>query len=110
MYQEIYPKPCKILCNDGQFNFGTEVTLKISKAFSKKESLPVIVDLWKNFTAGICKLNILETDCKGFFFTIGNPASVELEKDMTYVVYTDEDGVAIKANSFCMVFTHYFRL
>jgi len=100
MYKEIYPKPCKVSCSEGQFNFGKELTLKISKNFSKRESLPVIADLWKNFTAGICKLNILQSDDQeNFLFTIGNPANVEIEKGMTYVVYTDENGIAIKADS-----------
>ena len=99
MYPEIYPKPCRISCSDGQFNFGTEVTLKISKDFSKKKSISVLFDMWTNFTLGICRLNILETDCKDFFFIIGNPKEIELEKDMTYVVYTDEEGIAIKADS-----------
>ena len=113
MYQKIYPEPKKIICNEGCFEFGTELTLKISKDFKMEESLPLMAELFKNFTCGVCKLNIEKSHDEGsFLWTIGNPADVKLEDEYTYVVAIDEDGIAIKAKddlSLIHGFYTYFR-
>ena len=100
MYQNIYPHPRMIACVDGQFAFGREVTFKISKDFAREDSLEFLKQMWKNFTFGSCKLNFVKTDRRGdFLWKIGNPAVKELNPEMSYGVYTDENGIAIKGDS-----------
>ncbi|MBR2500328.1 MAG: hypothetical protein IKB60_04535 [Clostridia bacterium] len=55
MYQKIYPEPKKVVCRNGFFEFGNELTLKISKDFAREESLPMMAELFTNFTCGVCK-------------------------------------------------------
>ena len=98
MYQKIYPEPKKIICNEGCFEFGNEITLKISKDFQMEESLPLMAELFKNFTCGVCKLNVEKVHDKGsFLWTFGEPKEVNLDDNYTYAVSTDKCGIAIKA-------------
>ncbi len=96
MYQKIYPQPKKVTCKEGRFEFGSEVTLKISKDFAFEDSLSLMAELFKNFTCGVCKLNIEKSHEEGFLWTLGSPQKIELGDDYTYAVYTDENGIAIK--------------
>ena len=100
MYQQIYPKPHEIVCDSGSFEFGTEVTMEISKDFGKEQSLKLFAEMWKNFTSGICRLNIVKTERSGdFLWTIGKPGNIKLKEGMAYCVHTDKNGIAIKADS-----------
>lgn len=100
MYQQIYPHPREVFCDSEYFEFGTEVTMEISVDFEKAESLSLLADMWKNFTAGICMLNIVKTERSGdYLWTIGSPGDVKLKDGMTYCVYTDKNGISVKADS-----------
>ena len=100
MYQNIYPQPCEIVCREGQFSFGKELVMEISMDFSKEKSLSFLAELWKNFTAGICKLTIRKKERVGdFLWKIGNPEPLELQPGMAYAVEVGEKGIAIKADS-----------
>lgn len=100
MYQNIYPEPKKVICADGHFAFGSELTIKINPEFTKKESLDLFSELWKNFTAGVCKVKFEEsTEVKNFEWKIGSPKDAVLANDMSYCVHTDKDGIIIKSDS-----------
>lgn len=111
MYQAIYPEPKKITCKEGSFEFGTELTLKISKDFKMEASLPLMAELFKNFTGGVCKLNI-ERNCdeNGFLWTFGEPGKIELDSKYTYSVSVDEKGIAIKAKDDLSIIHGFYTL
>ncbi|MBR6646219.1 MAG: family 20 glycosylhydrolase [Clostridia bacterium] len=97
MYQKIYPEPKKVVCRNGFFEFGNELTLKISKDFAREESLPMMAELFTNFTCGVCKLNIEKTHDEGsFLWTLGSHSEIEIGDEYTYAVSVEESGVAIK--------------
>lgn len=99
---KIYPNPSCYEEYGEEFVFSDKVYFSIDESFSNTGFKKLCVELWRNFTAGKCELEIKEVKGLGNFAVISKSETLADNKrktDYEYEIDCDENGVNINYSS-----------
>ena len=96
---KLYPMPATLNENGERFDFGTEIVVKYNTSFPTDKTIPLLCELWKNFTEGHSRIKFEHcVDLIENSFSI-NAVTATINEEYEYSVSITNKGIGASAKS-----------
>ncbi len=94
----IFPTPCQYIKKEGTFTFCDKLFMTVPENFSNRDFRTLAPELWKNFTAGKCELEIIKSPSlhTTAYISKTRQAIIQNSKtDFEYEINCSEHGITL---------------
>ncbi len=97
---KIYPAPCKFTESDSFYKFSGNTIVSYNEAFPHKRTLPLLAELWNNFTGGMSSIEFNKDETLSpHTISVGGVKTTH-EESYEYSVSVTENGFGAAARSY----------